>query len=279
MLLRVFVITVLCLLPLFSNAKTLQGLDRYATHETVAEIAHDQNVQAELRRLLGIDYENFIANLQNWAAPAKLRDGGLFVEGWQTNAYRAKTSVFIAYPDGRIYAAYIGENSGILRYYTNAHDYTNELPPALKVWYRIMEHPVNILYMSIVQNPHSSMLQQVEPFEESMFYALSPEDQDEMRSVAASIWNSNLANGWEMNEDVGNVLSQATDAIMMCSAAFSMVPKPPSVTSPGWFWIINNSLSIVTYVIGVSGNQTYKICVNTAALNYRTAIELASMGI
>lgn len=279
MLSRMFLATMLCLLPLFVNAQTLQRLNQYATHATVAGIAHDQNVQSELRQLLGPDYEDFTVNFQDWAAPAKLRDGGLFVEGWQEGHYLNKTSVFIAYPDGRIYAAYIGEDKGVLRYYTNSNGYTNELPPALKVWYRILERPVNILYMSALQNPNPATSPQGDAPVGARFLALSPEEQDEMRSVAASIWGSSLANGWEMNEDVGDVLSQATDSIVTCSAAFSLVPKPPNFAPPGWLYIINNSVSIVTYVLGVSNSQPYKICVTVAAANYRTAIEMASLGI
>lgn len=276
---RVLWALVFCLLPLVCHAKTLQEIDRYATPQTVAGIAHDPSIQSELLQLLGPDYQAFSENFQVWAAPAKLRDGGLFVEGWQKGAFHKKTSVFVVYPDGRLYAAYIGKDSKTLRYYTNATDYTNELPPALRVWYRILGHPVNILYLSATPSSYPSSPREMRPSAGVGIYALSQSDQDAMRSVAVAIWGQTLANGWNMNEDVGDVLAQATDAIMTCSAAFALVPKPSAMTPPGWFWVIHNSVSIVAYVTGVSGDHVYQSCVSTAALSYRSAIEMASMGI
>lgn len=153
MLTRMFLIAALCLVPLFGKARTLQGLDQYATHATVAGIADDRGVQSELRQLLGPDYEGFTRNFQHWAAPAKLRDGGLFVEGWQKGEHHKKTSVFIVYSDGRIHAAWMRADDGVLRYYTNARNDAHELPPALKVWSRILGRPISTLYMSARQNP------------------------------------------------------------------------------------------------------------------------------
>ncbi|MEU9190582.1 hypothetical protein AB0D14_39940 [Streptomyces sp. NPDC048484] len=45
--------------------------------------------------------------------------------------------------------------------------------------------------------------------------------------MAASIWNADLAAGWEMNSDVADVLSQATGQILQCSEVFALAPRPP----------------------------------------------------
>ncbi|MET7352076.1 hypothetical protein [Streptomyces mirabilis] len=56
---------------------------------------------------------------------------------------------------------------------------------------------------------------------------ISPEEEAHLREVAASIWNADLAAGWNMNPDVADVLSQATGEILRCSEAFALVPRPP----------------------------------------------------
>ncbi|MET7899117.1 hypothetical protein [Streptomyces mirabilis] len=55
----------------------------------------------------------------------------------------------------------------------------------------------------------------------------SPEEEAHLREVAASIWNADLAAGWNMNPDVADALSQATGEILRCSEAFALVPRPP----------------------------------------------------
>ncbi|EPX55739.1 hypothetical protein D187_008300 [Cystobacter fuscus DSM 2262] len=81
-----------------------------------------------------------------------------------------------------------------------------------------------------------------------------------------------------MNAEVGDILGTVTYEIMECSAAFSLVPKPVGWV-PGWSYVAKSVQSIVAYVTGVSKDRQYKACVNSAALNWRSAIELASAGI
>ncbi|MFD2415575.1 hypothetical protein [Amycolatopsis pigmentata] len=106
----------------------------------------------------------------------------------------------------------------------------------------------------------------------------SPSDQDQLRIVAAAIWGQDLANGWDMNTDVANVLSDATHAILTCSAAFSLVPKPPGWV-PGITYLVKYALNLRNYFLAVSGNRTYAACVSGTALNYRSAMEIASAGV
>ena len=106
----------------------------------------------------------------------------------------------------------------------------------------------------------------------------SPSDQDSLRQIAAAIWGQDLANGWDMNSDVGDVLSQATQATYTCSAAFSLVPKPPG-WQPGWAYLVMYVRNIVNYFRAVNGSITYQSCISGAALNFRSAIEIASAGV
>lgn len=106
----------------------------------------------------------------------------------------------------------------------------------------------------------------------------TPEEQEGLRQVAGAIWNPQLAAGWNMNSDVADVLSTATGEILRCSEAFALVPRPPAFV-PGLFYLATYALRLRDYFLAVKDNRTYRACVNTAAANYRTPIELASMGI
>lgn len=255
---------------LTARAETVTNLSRYATLQNVPQIIADTRIQRNLQSLLGVNYPAFLQNFQHWAAPATLKNGGLYVEGWRESKQKNRqTSVFVIYADGRIYAAYIVPDSSIVKYFTNASDYRRTLHPALRVWIGQFVQPMNVIYPKSNQMAAGGGLATL---------SMSPVDQDKLRTVVASIWGKSLADGWEMNEDVGNVASNATSSILNCSSAFSLVPKPVGFL-PGAGYLISNAANVVLYITGVKGNKQYKICVDTAALSYRSAIEIASLGI
>ena len=105
----------------------------------------------------------------------------------------------------------------------------------------------------------------------------SPAEQAQLRIVAAAIWDQNLADGWDMNSDVADVLSSATHAILICSEAFSLVPKPAGWV-PGLGYLVKYAVNLKDYFQAVSGSRTYRTCVSGAAYNYRTPMDIASSG-
>lgn len=106
----------------------------------------------------------------------------------------------------------------------------------------------------------------------------TPEEQEQLREVAGAIWSPQLAAGWNMNAAVADVLSTATGEILRCSEAFSLVPRPPGFV-PGIGYLVNYWKNLRDYFLVVKDNRTYRACVVTAAANYRSAIEMASLGI
>ncbi|MGY0070038.1 hypothetical protein ACWZEH_25260 [Streptomyces sp. QTS137] len=106
----------------------------------------------------------------------------------------------------------------------------------------------------------------------------TPEEQQQLREVAGAIWTPQLAAGWNMNAEVADVLSTATGEILRCSEAFSLVPRPPGFV-PGLGYLVNYWKNLRDYFLAVKDNRTYRACVVTTAANYRSAIEMASMGI
>ncbi|QDY80483.1 hypothetical protein [Streptomyces qinzhouensis] len=106
----------------------------------------------------------------------------------------------------------------------------------------------------------------------------TPDEQVKLREIAASIWTPELAAGWNMNADVADVLSQATDRIIQCSAAYALVPKPPGFR-PGIGYLVSYWKNIRDYFLAVRGDRQYKGCVVSTAAYYRSIIEMASAGI
>ncbi|MFF8096328.1 hypothetical protein [Streptomyces sp. NPDC016675] len=106
----------------------------------------------------------------------------------------------------------------------------------------------------------------------------TPEEQEQLRAVAGAIWTPQLAAGWNMNAEVAGVLSTATGEILECSEAFALVPRPAGFV-PGLGYLVNYWKNLRDYFLAVKSDRTYRGCVVTAAANYRSAIEMASMGI
>ncbi|GAA2564068.1 MULTISPECIES: hypothetical protein [Streptomyces] len=106
----------------------------------------------------------------------------------------------------------------------------------------------------------------------------TPEEQEQLRAIAGAIWTPELAAGWNMNAEVADVLSTATGEILKCSEAFALVPRPAGFV-PGLSYLVNYWKNLRDYFLAVKSDRTYRACVVTAAANYRSPIEMASMGI
>jgi hypothetical protein len=94
----------------------------------------ENNGFRRLHALLGAEYAQFMLDFEHLAVPAKLKDGGVFVEGWRENAISEHSSAVVLYPDGRIYAAYYDVENGDIRYFGS--DSVAEIHPAILVWSR-----------------------------------------------------------------------------------------------------------------------------------------------
>ncbi|MFF6906325.1 hypothetical protein ACFY9Q_10335 [Streptomyces sp. NPDC012389] len=106
----------------------------------------------------------------------------------------------------------------------------------------------------------------------------TPEEQEHLREIAGAIWTPQLAAGWNMNAEVADVLSQATERILQCSEAFSLVPRPPGFV-PGLGYLVQYWKNLRDYFLVVKDNRTYRACVVSTAAYYRSIIEMASAGI
>lgn len=235
-----------------------------------AETLVISGADVDLRQALGAAYPAFARNFAVTAHPVALKDGGLFVDGWRTGAPLTHAAAFVHYADGRTFAAYFDEERGEIIYIGDG-----PIHPALQIWARRFGPALHV-------TPPATRSTSVPSHSSSTVAttAATPteEDQVELRKVAASVWGAGLASGWDMNAEVGDILGTVTNEIMECSAAFSLVPKPVGWV-PGWSYVAKSAVSIVAYVTGVSKDRRYQTCVNGAAVNWRSAIEIASAGI
>lgn len=236
--------------------------------QTAGESARVIGAEEDLRHLLGNRYATFERNFTQTANPVLLKDGGLFVDGWRNGAPLAHAAAFIHYSDGRTFAAWFDEETGHITYVGDG-----PVHPAIMVWARRFGPAIEVLPAST-----QTRIPLQAPAVVALAGSPTAEDQEELRKVAASIWGQSLASSWDMNAEVGDILGTVTHEIMECSAAFSLVPKPVGWI-PGWSYIAKSALSVVTYITGVSSDRVYKTCVSAAAVNWRSAIELASAGI
>lgn len=101
-----------------------------------------------------------------------------------------------------------------------------------------------------------------------------------MRAIAAAIWNQDIADSLDMNDDVMNVIATAAGQALECSKALALLPMPAGFPPLKLtLWLLLNSASVVRRLVGVSQNRRFRACIVTAAASYRSALELASQGI
>ncbi|MCC8538749.1 hypothetical protein ACDH70_04415 [Xanthomonas axonopodis pv. poinsettiicola] len=233
------------------------------------EVVATAGIENGLRAVLNGQYAPFKENFDEVGNPTQLKDGGILIDGWKTGRPATDAAAFVYYPDGRVYAAYYTATGGRIRYFSSDN---GKIHIAIQAWAKRFapQFEVERKAMSALSGSRNSVLAS----------AADPNaaEQAEMRKVAASIWGQSLADGWDMNAAVGDILGTVTKEIMECSEAYSLVPKPVGWI-PGWSYVAKTALQIVTYVAGVHKDRRYKVCVDSAALNWRTPIEAASLGI
>jgi len=205
-------------------------------------------------------------------------------------------SAMTLYADGRIYAAHYNSQKHTVRYFTNDKSCSTVLHPTIQVF---TKHYPNVKVEFISSN--NSVLKYnggnglgcSSPTSRTVqTYAIASDNpaQAAAREVASKIWTQSIANSLDMNNDVGVVISNTVKSILACSANFNLVPKPPCVGDiiPGTSYFIKPGLDylkdyfyeIIPYLAGLSGAQpVYKACINVAAANNRSALEMASLGI
>lgn len=110
--------------------------------------------------------------------------------------------------------------------------------------------------------------------------AYTPQEREDMRTLAAGIWTQSIADTLDMNDEVIDVISKAAGEALQCSLAYALVPMPMGFPPANLtVWLLLNAASVLLRLNGVRQHQTFRPCIVTAAANWRTPLELASQGI
>ncbi|HHW4679040.1 MAG TPA: hypothetical protein ACQGQH_06220 [Xylella sp.] len=113
----------------------------------------------------------------------------------------------------------------------------------------------------------------------------SPQEQDKLRQVATSIWHPWIVSNWEMKAAVGNILATVTREIFKCSIRITVIQAiyetviPPNARAIDWIVVANFFNTLKNAIVEISQNRRYASCINSAAVNWRSPIEMASAGI
>lgn len=258
-----------------------EQIAKYTEHKNTPSVLNDEDVREKLEDLLGKDFNIFSENLETWSVPVVLKNKGIFFDGWKSNSDSLPygRSAFLIYPDGRVYAAFFEVSTGNIKYYTN-DNLSESVHPAFVAWSRNFTKNPNFynfdgkLISLKMTDPENSIVKR------SAIAAanLTVDQQKKLRNVSSQIWGTSATAPWDMNPELGDVVSSATAEILTCSRAFSLVPKPVGFM-PGWLYIVSQSEFIIKYFTGLKSSKQYMVCINAAAVNYRTAAEMASAGL
>ena len=282
-------------IPSFSFAGNL-NLNPYLENPSkLSKIDSNSHIQNELAAVLGEDYIKFSKNFEVLSTPYKLKMAKAIYSEGRTKA-GSDASAMTLYADGRIYAAHYNSQKHTVRYFTNDKSCSTVLHPTIQVF---IKHYPNVKVEFV--NSNNSVLRYNDgnglgcssPTSRTVqTYPIAPDNpaQAAAREVASKIWTQSIANSLDMNNDVGVVISNTVKSILACSANFNLGPKPLGVGDiiPGTSYFIKPGLDylkdyfyeIIPYLAGLSGAQpVYKACINVAAANNRSALEMASLGI
>ncbi|ALR03057.1 hypothetical protein ADT28_03515 [Xylella fastidiosa] len=158
----------------------------------------------------------------------------------------------------------------------------SHIHPAIQVWTKRFLPPSAVISHAKERSagdPRSLMKRR------TMSNEPSPQEQETLRQVAASIWHPWIVNYWDMNAAVGNILATVTGEILKCSIAYSFVPQQilNPFTKPqlqhAWKLVRKYFNQIIRENYKISQNQRYQSCIYVAAANWRSPIEMASAGI
>lgn len=273
---------------LLSSAVVLTATSAHATDSSTSarNTVLDGHLQSRLQtQLARYDYNNFYSNLETFSSPYTLKNGSKFYEARRDSLNAA--SAIVIDPKGYFYIAYKIPSSKNITYLTNDGSCSKEVHDAIKVFANTFEENPKIVFSNTTKvnnTPHdcegvySKPLLKNRRFERAV--ANENADQQQTRLSAESIWSVSITNNWNMNEALAEVVGTAVNEIRTCSANFALVPKPPAYgTIPGMKYFRKYATQVIKYNLGLQKNTIYRTCVVSAARNFRTAAELASLGL
>lgn len=231
-------------------------------------------VENKIRILLGKNYEKFKINFQVTGRPFNLKDGGTFFEGWRKNYPYEHSAAILSYPDGRLYISIYNSEKKYVEYFGPERE---PIPKVIKIW-------------SLQFGPKLDNHQIEGQDDQSKLKIFKDENIASEASVsqriASSIWQPSILAGIDYNDDVMDVIAVAQQEIFTCSQESSWVPDPSFIYPSPLLTLSDLRKYLIKYfdkVIDnnkkISRNHRYKVCIDSTALNYKTALLAASYGL
>ncbi|AIC11060.1 hypothetical protein [Xylella fastidiosa] len=211
-----------------------------------------------------------------------IKDGGIFLDGWKTGQPDKQAAAFVYYPGetGRVYGAYYNGRQ-IFHFGVNA----SQIHPAIQVWTKRFLPP-----SAVISHTKERSAGDPRSFRRAPVLPKRPyrSDKDQLRQVAASIWDPSIVNYWNMNTAVGNILATVTVEILKCSEQYAKVPLLNNLLNPvlkprwedRWKLVAQYFKQIIFENYKISQQEKrYQTCIYATAVNWRSPIEMASAGI
>lgn len=95
-------------------------LNQYDKLETIEGVTSNKEVEAQLKKLLGYKYDDFILNFDLYGEPHHTADGGLFIEGFLQHLVLENASAFVIYTNGKLSAAWVLPGEKVIHYRSNS---------------------------------------------------------------------------------------------------------------------------------------------------------------
>ncbi len=107
---------------------------------------------------------------------------------------------------------------------------------------------------------------------------MSHSEQQELKTILASIFGRSNVEHWEINDDVKEVFNRMLEDNMKCSHLIDMVPRPAGWI-PGKTCLPAQVITAIYRLVTHDGSKVYWLCSEFMKAKYRSEFEMASLGI
>lgn len=113
--------------------------------------------------------------------------------------------------------------------------------------------------------------------------ALTIEQQNDLKKTVAAIWNQSIADSLDYNDEVAGVVLNAVKAISDCSESIKKLLIDATSEVAALYltipWLLEASRDIALELVNSKITGSHRACINVAAANWRSPLEMASAGI
>ena len=106
---------------------------------------------------------------------------------------------------------------------------------------------------------------------------MTPYEQDDVRSILSRIYSPEIVSRWNINDRVAETLLEISAQVSNCSKVMDLVPRPMPPGARPLQYISKEARR--TLMRQLKDDESYMICIVSAAAAYRARFEEASAGL